>query len=58
MYCSDFFPIKTAKYAGNWDPKSKTLTYILQQKKYLAILFNRKHASTHLWRMEWTNKKL
>jgi hypothetical protein len=41
MYCSDFFPIKTAKYAGNWDPKSKTLTYILQQKKYLAILFNK-----------------
>jgi hypothetical protein len=25
--CSDFFPNKpkTAKYAGNWDPKSKIL---------------------------------
>jgi hypothetical protein len=33
----------------------KPWTYILQQK-YLAILFNKKHASTHLWRMEWTNK--
>jgi hypothetical protein len=40
MYCSDFFPNKpkTAKYAGNWDQKSKTLDLSLQQK-YLAILF-------------------
>jgi hypothetical protein len=54
---SDFFPNKpkTAKYAGNWDPKSKT--GLICSKKYLAILNKKKHASTHLWRMEWTNKK-
>jgi hypothetical protein len=30
---------------------------LICSKKYLAILFKKKHTSTHLWRMEWTNKK-
>jgi hypothetical protein len=36
---SDFFPNKpkTAKYAGNWDPKSKTWTYM--QQKILSNTF-------------------
>jgi hypothetical protein len=53
MYCSDFFPNKpkTAKYAGNWDPKSKTLD-ILQQKYF----FNKNMQVLIYGGMEWTNK--
>jgi hypothetical protein len=48
---------KTAKYAGNWDPKQTTLD-LQTQKKILQILFDQKYTGFDLRSMGRTIREL
>jgi hypothetical protein len=55
-----FFPVKkkTAKYAGNWDPKVKQPWTLQTQKKYFKILFDQKYTGFDLRSMGRTIREL